>query len=449
MTPHIAHWIWNLGIGGDAKNACSLAAAQTSWAKVSILTQAAEPGDRAKNLTADSIRVSGAIDTDERLRLWIDEAKPSLFLFHRSGRQHPLETSLVRAASSLSIPCFEYNTFGRVDESTDQLWTGHCHLSRTSLMRYAQRRHWSPLNTPGHAAIGYPVNFAEIIQPEERRAAREALRIDSQAFVILRLLRPDLRKWDATPVLAVHRLLAAQPPVHLLLMSAPDSRKNWIRRNCGPSVTLLDPSVSESNVRQALAASNCLVNFSNIGETFGLALAEAMASGLPALVNSTPRMDNAQIELCRHQSTGLVANTISSLAASIRYLQANPAKAEQFGLAGRSFIQTNFAGNIVEARLRNFLIDRLKATGSNLVSSIPLPQASGDAYELNQEWLDEYEKRLGQSFHKTGSALQEFADRQLMNAIRLLDTLEYAYSVGPNRVLHAVSERIRHGALDR
>ena len=92
MSPHIAHWIWNLSIGGDAKNACALAIAQKSWAKVSVLVKSSDPGVRTNELSQQSIPVVPGIYSGEELKSWLDKDKPSLMIIHRSGRHDQLET---------------------------------------------------------------------------------------------------------------------------------------------------------------------------------------------------------------------------------------------------------------------------------------------------------------------------------------------------------------------
>ena len=131
------------------------------------------------------------------------QLSPWLVIFHRNGRADPLEGSLVERLRRCGIPCFEYNTFARFDRTTEGLWTGHLHLSRTSMMQYAKRKGVSPLNMPAHAAIGYALDIPSPITFEERSSARASFGIKEKTFVALRLVRPDLRKWDPLPVLSV------------------------------------------------------------------------------------------------------------------------------------------------------------------------------------------------------------------------------------------------------
>jgi len=449
MRPHIAHWIWGLELGGDAKNLCSLALAQQAWADVSVLTKSAPSGVRAPDLEAQGIRVLPGMDCADGLTAWIGESPPWLVIIHRNGRNESIETSLLASLRSSGIPCFEYNTFARFDPATAGLWTGHLHLSRTSMMQYAKRKGVSPLNMPGHAAIGYAVDVPNTITWEERSSARQTLGIDQKAFVVLRLLRPDLRKWDPLPVLAVHRLMQENLPVHLVVRSVPKVRERWVQQNCGSSLTLLEPTDMAPDLRLTLAAADCLVNCSQIGETFGLGLAEAMAVGLPVIVNATPQMDNAQIELCLHESNGLVANTVSALTNALRYLFERPDYAVDLGREGRRFIGSTFATPVVERRVRKFLIERLKAGGTNLAEGIPTVDRQDVVYKLDQQWLNEYRERLSQEYRPSQSLLKEAIDLQALNWLRLSDNVAYALDIGPRAIVQSVIRRIKSGSLSR
>ena len=209
------------------------------------------------------------------------------------------------------------------------------------------------------------------------------------------------------------RLIKEKLPIHFVVRSAPQARRRWLEKECGSNLTLLEPTESPADLRMMLAAGNCLLNFSQIGETFGLGLAESMALGLPVIVNSTPHMDNAQIELCEHEANGIVANTVSALTAAMRHLYEQPDYAMDLGREGRRFIEATFAAPVVERRVRQFLIDRLKAGGTNLAEGIPPVSRQEVAYILDRQWLDEYKRRLGEGYGESQNFIEEAIDWQV------------------------------------
>jgi Glycosyl transferases group 1 len=449
QKPHVVHWIWSLSLGGDAKNLCALAIAQQSWARVSILTRTPEPGVRIADLKNTDIEVFPGMDEQDKLENWINNHNPSIVVFHRNGKPDVVEGDLLTILHRANIPIFEYNTFARVDASTDRLWTGHAHLSCTSMMQYATRLGVSPLSLVDHAAIGYAVDLPKPIDQEERMQARKTLGIEPQSFVVLRLVRPDLRKWDPLPVLALTRLKQKGFPVHLLVRSAPAVRHSWISQKLGKNVTLLEPTENKDEVRMTFAASDCSVNYSHIGETFGLALAEAMVHGLPVVVNSTPNMDNAQVELCQYGKTGIISNTISSVASALQHLSDNGTYANQLAWSGKDFIENTFATAEVEARLRRFIIERLRAKRPELVSLIPSVVSQISPYVLDQRWLDNNSKQTEQVVTQSGDDLRSWIEAKVLDYLRLSDSIQYALDLGPGAILHSIGQRLKSGSLGR
>ncbi len=443
---HIAHWILDLGLGGDAKNLVSLAGEQVKWARVTILTQEKELGQRAGSLDRNVEVVPGVVPSDA-LADWIVANRPQVLIVHRNGAPNSTETAIAEICSRNGVSCFEYNTFARVDKETDHLWSGHIHLSRASLTQYARRRGVSPFDLVSHKAIGYAVATTNGISEAERSEARRKLNVPVEAFVVSRLVRPDLRKWDPMPVLSMKKLVRQKIPAYLLLRAAPPERYSWIRDSLGNSVGLLEPSVVDVDVRNTLAASDVVVNYSVIGETFGLALAEAMEAGLPVIVNSTPQMDNAQTELCCHGERGLVANTVSSLSAALKYLRENPEAKERFGLAGRQFVDTTFAPAVVESRLRRFFGECLRAAGSQTGSGFP-ELSNDDQYQLTPKWLENYNS-YQESFADGGNAFENLADDCQLKIARLEDSFLYARKIGMGGIIEKVARRLSQGSLLR
>lgn len=443
---HIVHWIWNLSLGGDAKNLCALVRAQRQWAEVSVLTRSRDPGLRANELMASGIQVIPNIDSAAAVSS-LAKDEPSIAILHRNGRHDDVESQVLSQFVQEGIPCIEFNTFGRVDTSTDRLWSGHLFPSRTCLMQYAQRRNCGPLKLPCHAAPGYAVEIPALITDEERAQAREALRIPSDCFALVRVQRPDLRKWDPMPVLAVQRTRARG--VILVVQSAPPKRYQWLRHKLGDAVVLLEPTSDAAELRRTLAAADCFVNCSHIGETFGLAMAEGMACGLPPIVNSTPEMDNAQVELVAHRRTGLVANSVSEMVVAIEALYENRSLASELGRAAAAYIANTFAAAVVERRCRRFIRQFLSAQHSELRELIPQPPDDCDDYRLDAGWLTDTEVRALSSMDSNISAQRQLLDDFHLQCLRTLDNFDYVLSLSPAALMALIMQRLARGSVHR
>ena len=153
---------------------------------------------------------------------------------------------------------------------------------------------------------------AMTVQTLDKRAARTALDLPDTASVVLWLGRLSVfTKFDPWPTYAIlERVSRALKQPLVLLECGPDDRPSQepilsdLREKC-PNVHFrrlggVEP-VSEELKRQALSASDLALSLvDNTQETFGLAVAEAMAAGLPVVASNW----NGYRDLVRHGVDG-------------------------------------------------------------------------------------------------------------------------------------------------
>lgn len=80
-------------------------------------------------------------------------------------------------------------------------------------------------------------------------------------------------------------------------------------------------------------AADVFASASSIGESFGLAIAEAMALGIPIVTSSTPWTDNAQVEVVDNGVNGWVANHPRAFAEAVANLLHDERRRSAFGAA--------------------------------------------------------------------------------------------------------------------
>ena len=172
------------------------------------------------------------------------------------------------------------------------------------------------------------------VQALDKRCARTALGLPESASVVLWLGRLSLyTKLDPWPTYAILERVARRLNHPLVLLECgPDDKPSQepsliALRECCPHVHFQrmggSEPVSEELKRQALSAADLALSLvDNTQETFGLAVAEAMAAGLPVVASNW----NGYRDLVRHGVDGYLvpsrwASTASAVSARLGWQQ--------------------------------------------------------------------------------------------------------------------------------
>jgi len=369
----IVHVAADLGQGGTERSVELLATAPGGppGQRVVALDRDGPTGAR---LRAAGIAVEVCRGDYTRAAEAIAARGPAVALLNRSGRPEAKWRTLIeRLAKSDALP-LEVSHFGWLDRGAIAAGLkGSFAVSGTTLAKYLHQMfgHW-----PGEAELASaplalaagnnPVAPAE--RPSQARAVlRRELGLPLEAFIALRLGRPDPRKWSDLLIVHGTRLLADLPRLHFVFLSAPENRHLVIRRLMGTRATLAPFTTDRATIARFLAASDAMLHYARYGESFGYALAEAALAGLPVVAQATPWGDNAQAELVRDGRTGFLIHNYAEARRALTRLESEPDLAGSMAAAAEADIAARF-GIDATWRLLNAFIEHARAGGRGLIA---------------------------------------------------------------------------------
>jgi glycosyltransferase involved in cell wall biosynthesis len=298
-------------------------------------------------------------------------------LLNRAGRPEAKWNELIHRLAGGSVLPLEVNHFGWLDRGAiaEGLKGSFC-VSGTALAKYLKQMygHWPSSDEVAKAPLALaagnnPVAAGEI-PPQGKAELRRSLGLPADAFIALRVGRPDPRKWSDLLILHGARLLHEFPRLHFVFLSAPANREGVIRGAMGSRVTLAPFATDRATVARYLAASDAMIHYARYGESFGYAIAEAALAGLPVIAQATPWGDNAQAELIRNGETGFIVEDYQGLRRAVAELAADGERGSRMAEeAGRDMARR--FGLAPTWALLNAFIDHAAAGGRGLITLPP------------------------------------------------------------------------------
>jgi glycosyltransferase involved in cell wall biosynthesis len=339
VTPvRIALAAAGLGLGGTEKGLVTHAVhLDRSRFEPRVVTWL-EGGPRQADLEAAGIPVSCASGDPETLAEMLSGVE--VVHVYRHGFHEPLLVDACRRASVRVL--IETNIFGAVDRSPDEaLFNCHLFLSQMCLLRY---REWVgfPPDFAARHRVGYLPTDVERLRAlaPDRRTAKIALGFDPDRPVVGRIGRAADLKWRDLLVDMAPHLVALVPDVQLLYVGmTPAKQRRAGRLGILERSRVHEAVPDERRLALYYAACDVAINAAAIGESQGLAIAEAMALHTPVVTCSTPWADNAQVELVDHGVDGWIANHPRPFAEAVGDLLLNDERRRAFGDAGASKIE--------------------------------------------------------------------------------------------------------------
>lgn len=235
-------------------------------------------------------------------------------------------------------------------------------------------------------------------------------------FVVGRLARPTLSKWDERTPIFWKRLNKQNPDVKFVIYGVPPERKDRLLKSGNPeNLTILEPTSSDKELALFYSSIDALVHLSPIGECNCGAIAEAMLFGKPVVVTTTPfpgnahgkthTRDNGQLEQIKNGENGFVVKSAQAMAKAVNYLSEQEAIARHMGEVNRVEIEKKYDVSIGIKTIEKIFIDGLKNKGSSMSKEI-LDYGNTLKYypdkEVIQRWFAEYYERLNDVYKTNG-----------------------------------------------
>jgi glycosyltransferase involved in cell wall biosynthesis len=363
MRPTVVFASNLLGIGGTEKGMVLQALAMDRERFDVRIVGILGSGEREAQLREAGFRVD--VTDGDRARLVEALRGADVVVVLRQGTPEPL---LPGAAAEAGVPhLVEWNIFGHVDPTDDEpRFDVHLLISQMILLRYRDRLGGSPGRSfhDRHRVHYLPLDLDLAAHAPERRAARELLGLDVDRPVVGRVGRAGDGKWRNLLVDMVPPLLERVPDAQVLFVGATEAKVARLRRlGVLDRCVLIEPTLDQDRLAAFYAAMDVFVAAAEIGESQGLAIAEAMALGVPVVTCSTPWADNAQIEFVEHGVTGLIANHPAPFAEAVASLLRDEPLRERLGSQAREFV-TRVLDPAALARQMERLVESLVGEGT-------------------------------------------------------------------------------------
>ncbi|EED34200.1 glycosyl transferase, group 1 family [Luminiphilus syltensis NOR5-1B] len=246
---------------------------------------------------------------------WIRSRGIDIVHFHRMG---VTDEKLIKTFTNAGVKILvEHNIFGHFDPSAD---THKIH--RHILLSKAQRHIYAARAGAEYA----PEKCVAMYMPIETRSWDQHSRPrDLSRPIFGRHSRAAAAKWHDINVDSLPHIREVLPDARFHIIGLPDEYRQKIKAiHCLDMVREFPPAIDNKTLSEFLYGINVFSHGSNLGESFGVAIGEAMSTGLPVVTHSGG--DATQEELISDGFNGYVThpNNAQGYAQRIIELLQNP-----------------------------------------------------------------------------------------------------------------------------
>jgi glycosyltransferase involved in cell wall biosynthesis len=334
---------------------------------------------------------------------------------------------------------FRTNEFGWVDKVDSQgLADKNLFISRFALERFKRLSNltwdrviqksfitWMPVDT----ALFHPVM-------DKRVPSRISSELTEGTFLLGRVGRPDPSKLDSFLIRSLELLRDVRKDWTFLVVGGlPPYLAAAVRKHgLDDHVRVVNGPLLPFEIARIVSSLHLYCHTARVGETFGLAIAEAMATGLPVVSQQTPYSDDGVCEVVAEGRNGFLELTPRGLVESVCVLMDDPDKRRRFGEESRAIVERRFDIGVLGKRFHAITLaencrDPL-STLSTLGLAGPLADAQREVRETPQYWRQYLNAR-----HRKWAALLP------SERLRIRGSLAHTYCLG-RRAYFSVRARL-------
>lgn len=352
--------IYDLEVGGTQRAAQNFAMAYHLDGHDSRVLTIYGDGPRMNQLLNAGIFVYSQNNGEEENLAEINDWHPDIIHIHRWGNSDTHLGKILYNLKNKNTKVIETNVFSWADNSDDsKLIDVHCHLSEWCIWR------WSLFvkNKPLGIVLPYlviPDNFYKESRTNiDSFKTRHKIPLDK--FVFGRIGQNSPAKFHKNIYLSFESLFLINKNIHLFMVGVPPLLMPEIEALLSyqkGGITLLEKIEGDEELRLAYNSMDCFLHYSTIGESFGMVLAEAQLCEVPIISVSTPKADNSQLEVIKHNESGIIVKNDKYLLEVMAQFLGDTYSLIKFGEAGRKHVLDNFIAAAMIPRL-NILFSML------------------------------------------------------------------------------------------
>jgi len=260
--------------------------------------------------------------------------RPDIVHIHRCGAVSRRDTLILRAfKEKYGSRIIETSVFGLADLTWHSPIDVHAHISRWDLWRW--RRYLRPFHQAG-------IYLPNCVDTEAIRPTPSDFRmrhgIPDDSILLGRIGKTDWKELSRAVVPAMEKagnVFFATVDDYSDDCHATEAWPDTIK----PRVIRIPVLKGSDELSAFYSACDATLNFSPIGESFGFVVAESMSCGTPCIAHSTPRSDNAQIEVASIACGGYPVRDAAAAEKTILDIAATPPTAERKVLCRRSIVE--------------------------------------------------------------------------------------------------------------